>query len=209
MGDDDSIPYYVFAIDAISGGFVAYYRQLESSLQAFSKASTNNGWVKAGSVNKLDPATGSVLSVQIQTGAQWGGSSWIENTSGVPGTSNRQVQTDFTYIVGGTVANTDQTLKVFPAVGLAAYDGVPDYAGASANRSVYSTAGDSSNATYSSGYLFNLFSGIGTIPVSITAVKTFSETSLGSYIHTEVDILALPTDKSSAAITFTVSYYAS
>ena len=189
FGDTPSEPYLIYVIDSTASAFTVYLRYLDTVVQAVSNGPANNGWTYNTTVNQFDTADGTLLSVAVLSAGQWHGSSWIENLEGVAKSNvTRTVTTNFTFNYGASATHAGSTVHAPASVNLGAYDGVPDYAGASADKSTpQSRTTGSLSDTYTSGASFTQFQGAGTIAIQIVTAKAFAQSGLASYNHLEVD----------------------
>ena len=163
--------------------------------QTFFFADSTTGWTNSIDVNRFDPALGTLESVNVTLSGDLATQVEAENED--PTGASVSVTQDATLAL--TLPGTTETASALIAssIGLAGYDGSPDFAGASGAIEQGHTVGSTTSAQLGDAADLAAFIGTGTVAVPIAAIGTSSLDGPGNLLAT---LLA------QAGATATVSY---
>lgn len=151
--------------------------------QVNSIAAQTTNWSNSLSYNLFNPALGTLTSIKFILDGTVEGTIELENT----GTSGATITSNLQATITVTRPDTSVIVLTIPAASfvdnLAAYDGVPDFGGASGiiHSSVFSASTDTAISPPPLSDL-SLFTGIGTILLPIDALATSNASGTGNYM---------------------------
>ena len=182
-GTAGTLPYFLFVLGPTEAAVDVYLRFVATTTYTKigpSPASSDMSY--SSSIPQLDPGSATMFKVNVQATAIYGGSSWVENTDASSHSITRSVVVDYTMSVG-TIDTARQTTNNIAAITFAAYDGDPDYLGASGHQSTPAGKNSgTSNTDYTDAPTLAQFAGTGTLPVEFSAVTTHTVTGSPSVL---------------------------
>lgn len=179
--------YNIFVIQPSTESMSIVLRQRQSTSSIYYGDSTDPNWQTINAFNKCSERQ--LLSVRIETISTYYGGSLAENTGAMATSASRNIEVYYTHSVGLFEQTHKHTISS-GLISLSGFDGLLDGLGTSGHKTVERILTGSSVATYTSGSIFDQFTGSGTINLITTVSKSLSVTGSNTIYHMAVDSTA-------------------